>query len=722
VAVSRGRRGESDDDMTQSKDKAMAGPTQLQRRLKYGLNVLVAVAAAVVLVVLVNWIASRQYLPIDLTATRQYSLSQQTRRVLDQLGEDYRLVTLTRVRSLELQRVQDLVDLYGRYSNRVRVERIDPDHDFIRRDRFYAELMQRFDDELRPAVEAIEKGRAAMLAVAEGMGELLGPLEEMAAHPELDEQLQQFLTSLRAAVTRTQDQLTRRHADFDLALDLPLPNYAGVHAELQSVLGQLEGNLFAVAADRLQQAAGSGGAPSGVRDAALRMADAVRSLRERVRSANAALRNAPSIDRYNELMVTLSQEEAVVVVGPRQVRVLPVSQLYRQPDPAVVQQTGQAEQRFIGEERLTGTLVSMTVEQPALVVFVNSGQAPALGQGGHYEYVAHRLRAANFEVRQWNPMGQFSPMGGQTPPTDPPSPAAGQRRVWVVLPFPPVDPRNPMMAGAKPRVADAVRRGLDKGDAALFMLAADEGAVFAGEDDVVDLVKQWGITPQLDRIIFREVQLPDRRTGAGPRFEVVSWPQTLPISTALAGIPARFDLPTPLILGRVAGVTVTPIVELTERRMWADPDFAQARSAEDIRFEEAHAAERFVIGAAAERDGGGRVVVVSAGGLPQQPQFYPPWAHNQVTALSRAGAVGVEMLEVFGAAYPGNSELFVNSVFWLAGMDELIAASPRTQDIRRIDPTLSTAAVAGVQWGLLAGLPGAVVLAGLGVWALRRRV
>jgi hypothetical protein len=71
-------------------------------------------------------------------------------------------------------------------------------------------------------------------------------------------------------------------------------------------------------------------------------------------------------------------------------------------------------------------------------------------------------------------------------------------------------------------------------------------------------------------------------------------------------------------------------------------------------------------------------------------------------------------------AFPGNAELFDASFAWLCGDDELIAASPRTSDIARIDADLSEGAVAVLRWVLRLGLPGAVLLAGAGVYLLRR--
>ena len=70
--------------------------------------------------------------------------------------------------------------------------------------------------------------------------------------------------------------------------------------------------------------------------------------------------------------------------------------------------------------------------------------------------------------------------------------------------------------------------------------------------------------------------------------------------------------------------------------------------------------------------------------------------------------------------FPGNGELFTNSVFWASRQDTLIDISPAAMDIGRIG-NIS----AGMQkfWRvgvLMVGLPGLVLLTGAGVYLKRR--
>jgi hypothetical protein len=69
--------------------------------------------------------------------------------------------------------------------------------------------------------------------------------------------------------------------------------------------------------------------------------------------------------------------------------------------------------------------------------------------------------------------------------------------------------------------------------------------------------------------------------------------------------------------------------------------------------------------------------------------------------------------------FPGNAELFTNSVFWVAGMDHLISISPEALHARRIGDLGSAELPLRVL--VIAGLPSLVLLVGIIVYVARRR-
>ncbi|MFG0248189.1 MAG: hypothetical protein ACF8OB_04825, partial [Phycisphaeraceae bacterium JB051] len=94
----------------------------------------------------------------------------------------------------------------------------------------------------------------------------------------------------------------------------------------------------------------------------------------------------------------------------------------------------------------------------------------------------------------------------------------------------------------------------------------------------------------------------------------------------------------------------------------------------------------------------------------------PVWSTDQIVNY---GLLGPNTAPMVGAMFPGNAELFVNSIFWLSNMDEMIAASARSQDIRRIG-NITPAQMTGMRWLVLAGVPLAIFIIGI-VVGLKRR-
>ncbi|MEO0966496.1 MAG: Gldg family protein, partial [Planctomycetota bacterium] len=118
---------------TPDTDAPAPPPSQATRRLRIGLNVAVAALAALGVVIVLNMLVAysvrnagasvKSLVRYDLTATRRYSLSPQTRQVLDGLDEKIVIVRLFSARGVEeVQRVIDLIDEYAQYSPRITVE------------------------------------------------------------------------------------------------------------------------------------------------------------------------------------------------------------------------------------------------------------------------------------------------------------------------------------------------------------------------------------------------------------------------------------------------------------------------------------------------------------------------------------------------------------------------------------------------------------------------
>ncbi|MEX0653547.1 MAG: hypothetical protein WD151_05445 [Phycisphaeraceae bacterium] len=687
--------------------------THAARRVKYGLNITVAIVAALVLAVLLNWIAYRQtYARMDLTATGVHSLAPQTQRVLAGLEGEHRIVTLFGDDLPELTRIRDLADEYDRRSGDIRVEHLNPELDVQRRLQLHADVHDHFADELDPYVQTVDAGMAALRALSERMPPLTAKLAELLEDDTFPagrtrEQVQQ----VNAVLGGQQAMLANRAQALEEARDQSLPDYMAIKQTVQQLLESesLDQGLFGTAVRWFERAADDDSVPGRVRNTLLEVNRELEAMRDLSRSALRELRLAEPPRRYDEARQGLSLQQTVVVIGPEQLRVIPAGEMYRGAGGQGGAGGGdEVEVQFLGEERLTGTLIAMGLEQPPMVVFVNSGSRPAIGRGGLYSHVAERLQSADVRVEQWSPGGRMSSTGQPLPAGNAPKPEPGQRTVWVVLP---VLEQNPMAgASSKADVARLLEERLAAGDAAMMMLMLDPMASMGVGDPLVDLVRDdWGIRPQLDRQILHEQQHGGGQSTATGQFGVDDWPDALPITQALAGMQGIFVQTSPLATGPAEGVEHWPVVELTSQRMWA-PRNVSAENLRAARYDPAEAEERYTIALAAERESGdaGRLMVITD----------RVWASDMVTTIGLDGQAGTAGR--YGYLFPANSELFVNSVYWLAGLEGLIAASPRTQDIRRIE-AMSDTTLRGYYLGLLGGVPVVILASGLTVWFVRRR-
>lgn len=684
------------------------------RRIKFGTSVAVAVIAAFGLTILVNWIAARQYVRVDLTQSGSYSLSAQTKTVLDKLDGKYELFTLLpdqgSVADSDLavvyRNVQDMVNEYGRYSGHVTTDKIDLRRDVVKAEQLNKAIIDAFHDELQPVMDAIDKGRASLKDVMPINEKLTDELTAGVNNdPNTTETNAQKL--FRAAATRcAQFTQTAEQAEkqVDEGLDQVLVNYSGVKQQFQAALVNYDKMLgvFIQSAGALNRVAGLDNAD---KERLLESVDLAKQARAALADPIKQLDEAKDAPHYNRVLYGLTGGASVVVLGPKRVKVLPVSDMWRQ-DMRGQDDTGHAQPQYLIEEKLTGALLSMTIKQPPMVVFLLSGTGAALGPRGLYNNVAERLENADFKVTQWNPAGQVSAMGQPTPPTPRPEAEPGQKTVWIVLPTS-GQTGNPLLMAANPRkqIADLLKERLDAGDAAMVMLAADPNATFGLANPITEFLKTWGINAQTDRLILQSVPQANRRSVTSLQFPVDVWPTALPITTALNGLTGMFIQPSPIVTDDKHEATHQPLVKITGDKLWTTTDLSSPEAVQNAKYDPDNSADAYTIAIASER-GGKRMVTFAE----------QVWASDYITGM---GLLGPNTASITGSAYPANSELFVNSVMWLAGLEDLIAASPRTQDVPRIQP-MSVRAYGTYKVVLLAGLPSASLVLGLGVWWRRR--
>ena len=652
---------------------------QRKRRAVYGLNVAIAVVAALAVVIVLNGLinlpAVRSVLPrLDLTAGRTQTLSDQTQRTLDGLSVPVTLTAVLRPGGDAGRRTVSLLERYARHRPDLAVAVIDPDLDPAAVEAFYRGLDERFADETAPLRAAVSRGITALQTLTDDLTAVEEVFANLGDRAELREgSAGDQVQSARVAVGETQARYAALLETLSATLSQPVPPLANLRLDLQQAFRQADAQVLGPYRKAFAQMAKKRDAPMAVRDAMLKLDRPLTQARDRLAPAIDALSLPPDAPRFARLQEALRAGEVVVVLSPDRERVLPVAQLLSGSGDAAV---------FVGEDRLTSALLTLGLEQPPRVIFARDSNPNTLAPGAGFSAAAARLRTADYDVSTWR-------IGGTDPAANLlPAAAPGQNTVWVV----PALSLERTTAADREQAADFLRRRLAAGDGVLLNRAYDADAQVRERDPLDLLATDAGITPDTHVLLLRETVTRSGRTQPTSAWSVTAYPDGAPLSNALAGRRLDLALPTPLTLADPA----QPLIEVTPTgTAWRaegiqkPADIQTASATDDTRIT-----------------------------APQPVAAYAPGPSGQGRLIVIGDSVWLGDAQM--PARLGNGELFVNAINWLAGLDEAIAATPRVHDVRRLD-AFDPARVTWVKLLLQAAAPAAALLAGVGVWWVRRR-
>jgi len=287
--------------------------------------------------------------------------------------------------------------------------------------------------------------------------------------------------------------------------------------------------------------------------------------------------------------------------------------------------------------------------------------------------------------------------------------------VWIVL----VTPQNPQelmqnpSAGMMgPKVAEHLKNG---GSAMILMYPQTEK---------LDFLKEWGIEPHPEYVLVHDKIDP---SGARSEDRTLDWQRQQPvfgidnygdhmITRPLRALDGIFSPLIPIKTMDVKGVKVTPILPIPKNpKAWGEGDFDALRQRKIVEFNAnktdtapADLAQPLWAGAVAEKDKGGRLVVIGSLDFANNDFLQEP----DIEVLTTQGRIVPR--------YPGNGELFVNSVFWLTKMDTMIAISPTALEVPRVAPGNEAWMNFWRVGVLIVGLPLLVLVAGSFVYLKRR--
>lgn len=691
---------------------------QKRRQLTHSLNLSVILLASILIVVLVNAIVSDFPFRKDITQTRRYSLSPQTETMLKSLDQPVKLISLFDRNSTSARRVSDLLNEYQQAApNMIATEAIDPVTELAAWQRFTEELNAHYAEINEPRVRAIQESIEFFKVVREFTQQRQDlyariPPEPRSFIAQFGIQYPQIIAVLNS---RIEDQQTLERDIRIIVPELglpegvteqqapPLPNINAARLSLLGVFSELRGDPLDPAQRDLKRLAGRDDVPDALRGFFQQEAQAFEKLITELDRLMTRL-NSFDTTEYDWIRDrVLTRNSLVVRMGDR-MGVLTFDQIFAGTEESDDRAESTTSTRlFRGEEAITGLLYTMIRDELPLIVFANqTTDMTAIRGNAPFSHVADALRNMNFEVVEWHVAGRQM-MGGMLPPSPMPEPKPGQKMVMIVLPTPPPQAMTPGGNTAIPKIAQAMEKLIAEGGSFLiFTNPTRLNTRVEVEEPLFEPLRKIGINPKSDRLALQSVALPDGGSQVTSRFILEEWPNESPLSSAVRGLRGRITFASPIEISDEAPESLISFpLFVTPAESWAE---VNPGPIQQIRFgdDPDDQAGPITLGIGAELDQT-RMIVIGD----------PFFAENEVTRHT-SGSGKQRFI-----SFPANTELFLNSIYWLAEMEELIAASPRSQDIPRIQP-MPEGRVIILKWLIGLGLPLLVLGSGIVVWLFRR--
>ena len=329
-------------------------------------------------------------------------------------------------------------------------------------------------------------------------------------------------------------------------------------------------------------------------------------------------------------------------------------------------------------------------------MFVHSG-APGLlrpaADRGDLAAAADALRGARFEVREW------IPGDGAQPAATP-----GRPIVWILVP-----PAFRDGTDESPRERDllaAARRIVAQGEPVLLSVGPSLLPLLGQADPWAQLIAGRGLSAQTGRTVLEVVPVgPERAETTAVQFTVAGEAESA-IGRAIDGQRLRLDRPVPLEASGPGAQRVVSVEPSAER--WVEDDWRRDQRSRLAAPASKRLAAPVPVVLASEvpgRGAGDRARAVLVGS--------PTWMTTAVADAADALGGGRAALR-----NPGNRDLLVNAVAWLAGREDLLVGSGAGREVGRL-PRLSRPTLAAVGTVEAFAVPAAV--AALGAWVVVRR-
>lgn len=360
------------------------------------------------------------------------------------------------------------------------------------------------------------------------------------------------------------------------------------------------------------------------------------------------------------------------------------------------------DRRFQGEETLTGAIRALRTGRMPRVVVVHAEDRSMLrtrDDGLELASVADALRTARYDVEEWIPGRTERPLVEPDRPT-----------VWFVMP--PLQRTGLEYGESERALLDATSALVAEGAPVMITVARSMLPLVGQPDPWSTIADDFGVQVDTGEVVFEWA--PELgETGAVKTWqttiEAVSSESIHPIGAALRGKQLLASHVTPIrSLDESSGIATIARVGPGPLR-WIERDWRGDGAKLDGPPAEGMMEEPVALAIAAESVGPDReprrLVLIGTGG----------WALSAI--VNEAATLGGDRIVL---ANPGNRELALSGIAWLAGLDELVATAASGREVARFQGLSgATRAFWAIALPVAFGL-GPLVL-GAGVWSARGR-
>lgn len=675
------------------------------------------VAAAYLLGCLALVVAGTAFLSIpalrgqfDATKTRAYTLAPSTVEFLRGLpaGSPWTvsiLVAPDRVDPATLRRIDEVLERISEANPAVSVERLDPsgtdggeryERLLERLVASHAETIGRWEPALDRALAGFDSLRRF---AADEAPSIRATLAKVAANDPLRPQLEQVAAAFEQVAGQGEPfaKAIRDLRSTDAAK--PLPDWDGARSALVAN-DRYWADQLAALADLLRRWATSPSVAETVRAWARERGDAFERMAADRKEEQYALETLPPL-RLGDVGRTVASGDAAIVTGPGGAIAIPTWQIFPY---GATRASGRATVGLDfggrGEEAIVGAMRSLTLATPSMVVLVHAEERSLLARSADRSDLvaaADLLRAARLDVREWMVAGGERPV-----------PARGQAAVWIVVP--PLARQGLQTSEREKLLIQVTRELATSGQPVLLTVARSLLPIFGQPDPWAAAAQAIGAEIDTGRVVLELAAVAADQVETRPWQVVDRFESRHPVAVAADGNALFLNHPVPVrpAEGTSGAISLVAIEPGSSR--WLEDDWRK----DGAGIREVPAAKRLAealpVAVAIETVdavGGSprRAIVVGSGG----------WLLSSV--IDAGQSLGGSR---YALAHPGNRELLLASIWWLAGEDRLIAGGLTGRDVPRVGEIPESTRLA---WflGLSVGLPAGLVVTGAVVAARRRR-